>query len=50
MIAFPTQCVVWFIKAVKLHPVSFLGGAMVKVTGPLMENCGHRRLVLPMNC
>jgi len=49
MIGFLTQYVAWFIKAAKSHPVSFPGGAMEKVTGPLMKRCGHRRLVLLMN-
>jgi hypothetical protein len=50
MIAFLTQYVVWSIKAVKTRPVSFPGGAMEKMTDPLMERRGQRRLVLLMNC
>ncbi len=50
MIAFLTQRVVWSIKAVKPHPVSFPGGAMEKVIGPLMERCGQCRLISLMNC
>jgi len=50
MIGFLTQHVALSIKAAKSPPVSFPGGAMEKVTVPLMERCGHRRLVLLMNC